>query len=221
MASVRIAVPSELFAPAESSHFEGDIELGVLAAGPDLYDFAGPLSWQVDITNTGDALLVTGSVEGEARTACARCLEPFSFPVLGEIEGYFLLDASKAAPEDMDDDEFSVLPDTNEIDLEPLVVAALLVEFPLVPLCDDDCKGLCPSCGANLNDGPCGCAAAADDADAVPTMSDGRPSPFAALKGFSFEDASAGEGEAARTSDAPTADPTGDAADADGAPAAK
>ena len=61
----------------------------------------------------------------------------------------------------------------------PLIVAALLLEVPLVPLCDDDCKGLCPQCGANLNEGPCGCSR--DEADV-------EASPFAALKNFDFGD---------------------------------
>ena len=182
MEATRIPIPSELFAPAESSHFEGSYTVPVVKAGPDLYDFAEPLSWQVDVTNTGDALLVTGTVEGEARTSCARCVDDFSFPVTGEVEGYFVLGADKEAPEDMDDDEFDVLPEDNVIDLEPLLNAALLLEFPLVPLCDDECKGLCPTCGANLNKGPCGCAPAEGDGG-----DDAPPNPFAVLKDFPFE----------------------------------
>ncbi len=181
MEATRIPIPSELFAPAESSHFEGTYAVPVVKAGPDLYDFAEPLAWQVDVTNTGDALLVTGTVEGEAKTSCARCVDEFSFPVTGEVEGYFLIGADREAPEDMDDDEFDVLPDDNVIDLEPLLRAALLLEFPLVPLCDEECKGLCPTCGANLNDGPCGCAPAEDAGDDAP------PNPFAVLKDFPFE----------------------------------
>lgn len=179
MDSLRIHVPSELFAPAESSHFEGSVSIPVIKAGPDLYDFEGPLTWQVDISNTGDALLVTGTVEGVAKTACARCLDEFSFEVTGDIEGYFLLDSEKDAPEDMDDDEFDVLPADKVIDLEPLITAALLLEFPLIPLCDEDCKGLCARCGANLNEGPCDCAPADDDTP---------PNPFAALKDFPFDE---------------------------------
>ncbi|MBC2890451.1 DUF177 domain-containing protein [Gordonibacter massiliensis] len=181
MEATRIHIPSELFAPAESSHFEGTFSVPVMKAGPDLYDFEGPLAWQVDVTNTGDALLVTGTVEGEAKTSCARCVDEFSFSVTGEIEGYFLIDSEKEAPEDMDDDEFDVLPEDNVIDLEPLIRAALLLEFPLVPLCDDDCKGLCPTCGANLNEGPCACEPAAEADDDAP------PNPFAVLKDFPFD----------------------------------
>lgn len=181
MESIRIEIPNELFAPAESSHFEGDAKLEVLKAGPDLYSFAEPLAWQVEITNTGDAFLVMGTVEGEAVTSCARCLEDVRMPFVGEIEGYFLINEGDfEKPEDIDEEEFEVLGDDNAIDMMPLITAALLLEVPLVPLCDDECKGMCLSCGANLNEGDCGCAEAQED-----EVSD--ENPFAALKGLKFD----------------------------------
>ncbi len=192
MQPVSIHLPSDLFAPAENAHFEGVLDLPVAKGGPDLYTFAEPLSWQVDVTNTGDAFLVTGTVEGTAATACARCLSEFSFPVTGEIEGYFLIGQDAEAPDGMDDDEFDVLPDDHTIDLAPLVNAALMLEFPLVPLCSDDCLGLCPSCGANLNEGSCGCEPPSSSEDAP-------PNPFAVLADYSFGEDSvdaAGEGDA-------------------------
>lgn len=179
--TLRIAVPPELFAPAESSHFEGEFALPSLQAGPDEYAFPEPLFWHADISNTGDALLVTGTVSAEAVGSCARCLDEFRLDLEGEIEGYFLLDESHAAPEDMDDDEFDVLPEDHIIDLEPLIKAALILEFPLVPLCDEECKGLCATCGANLNEGPCGCAPSED-------ANDGPPNPFSVLKDFPFDE---------------------------------
>ncbi len=186
MEAPRIHIPSELFAPAESLRFEGSVKLPVMKSASDLYTFSGPLAWQVDVTNTGGAFLVAGTVEGEATTACARCLETFAFPVAGEIEGYYLIGADARAPKDKEADEFDVLPDNHVIDLAPLITAALLLEFPLVPLCDDDCQGLCPACGANLNEGPCACAAAPSGSDDVPSGAS-RPHPFAALKDYPFE----------------------------------
>ena len=70
-----------------------------------------------------------------------------------------------------------MLSESHAIDLVPLVEQALLLELPLVPLCDDDCRGLCPRCGANLNEGPCQC----DDGPV------GEDNPFAALKDFKFD----------------------------------
>lgn len=62
--------------------------------------------------------------------------------------------------------------------MTPLIEQALLLELPLVPLCADDCKGICPRCGANLNEGPCSCAEAAPAEDG----------PFAALRNLKLED---------------------------------
>lgn len=187
MQSLRMVMPPELFVPAAFKHFEGDAAIPLIKAGPDLYDFAEPLVWQADVTNTGGALLVTGEVRGTARTSCARCLKEFSFPVAGEIEGYYLTEPSNDAPDEMEEDEFEVLPDDRVIDFEPLITAALLLEFPLVPLCDEGCKGLCPNCGADLNEGPCACenpaeVKASDDVDAQPV----RENPFSVLKNLDF-----------------------------------
>lgn len=180
METLRITIPSELFAPAETRHYEGTLEMPVLKAGPDLYSFAEPLVWSADITNTGDAFLVTGMVEGDAVTSCARCLEDAAVRCMGEIEGYYLISGEVETAEDLEGDEFEVLPDDHTIDLVPLIEAALRVEVPLVPLCREDCKGLCPQCGANLNDGPCGCALA-EERQSAPG------NPFAVLKDLNLE----------------------------------
>lgn len=182
MEPLLIEIPHELFAPAESSRFEGEYAMPVLKTGPDLYTFEKPLSWSADITNTGEALLVMGTVEGDAQTSCCRCLEPVNIPFMGEIEGYFLIDPDGVAPEDMDEDEFDVLPDNRKIDFAALIKAALLLEAPLVPLCDDECKGICLTCGANLNQGECSCK---QDGEVVDDASANNP--FAALKGLKFD----------------------------------
>lgn len=101
----------------------------------------------MEATNTGDAILIQGTAAGDAATQCARCLEDVTYGLEGDIEGYFLVGGEEEAetPEDMEGDEFDFLPDNRKIDLVPLIVAALLLEVPLVPLCDDDCKGCAPS----------------------------------------------------------------------------
>lgn len=182
MESLSLEIPNELFAPAESLHFEGMYELPVLKAGPDLYSFVEPIAWQVDVSNTGDALLVTGTAEGVAAASCCRCLEAVELPLIGEVEGYFLI-GDGGSSEGVEEDEFDVLPEDGKIDLGALVAAALLLEVPMVPLCDDGCRGICPSCGANLNEGDCACEAAfdadLDEADAK--------NPFAALKDLKLD----------------------------------
>ncbi len=178
-----IDIPAELFAPAESSSYAGELSLPVFEFGPDEYRASKPFSWTVSITNVGGALLVAGSVAGEVVTSCSRCLEDATFSVDGEVEGYFLIEGEGEAPDDMEEDEFDVLPEDNKLDLEPLLRAAIYVELPLIPLCREDCAGLCATCGANLNLGPCGCE---NDA---PASDDGvNPNnPFSVLKGIKFD----------------------------------
>ena len=184
MESTRIQIPNELFAPAESSHFEGIYDIGRLEVGPDEYVFDGPLAWSVDVTNTGEAFLVMGTVEGRATTLCGRCLEEVSIPLSGEVNGYYLIEPESAEDlEDMEGDEFEVLGEDEVIDLEVPIKAALLLDIPLVPLCDEECKGLCLECGSNLNEGPCGCAPKQDEED------DGvsPDNPFSVLKGLKLD----------------------------------
>ena len=182
MSRSTIKIPAELFALAESSRFEGTLDVATLAIGPDDYRFSEPLAWQVDITNTGAAFLVAGQVTGTGLAACSRCLEDATFEFNGDIEGYFLIGDSTADDyveegEELGDDEFETLPDDHVIDMEPLICAALIVDAPTVPLCREDCQGLCPQCGANLNEGDCGCA-----------RDDGfEDNPFAVLANYKFD----------------------------------
>lgn len=181
MEKLELHIPQSLFSPAAYEHFEGEYPLEILKAGPDLYSFDQPLTYSVDVSNTGDALLLTGTVEGEATTSCARCLESFSFPVTGEIEGYFLIHEDDEAPEDMEEEEFEVLPANNTIDLATYLQAALLLEVPLVPLCKDECAGICPTCGVNLNEESCSC----EPQNEHPVAAN---NPFAVLKDLPLSD---------------------------------
>ena len=116
MESTRIQIPNELFAPAESSHFEGIYDIGRLEVGPDEYVFDGPLAWSVDVTNTGEAFLVMGTVEGRATTLCGRCLEEVSIPLSGEVNGYYLIEPESAEDlEDMEGDEFDYFCEHGEL----------------------------------------------------------------------------------------------------------
>lgn len=171
---------------AESSRFEGRLDLPELTVGPDDYRFDQPVDWVVDVTNTGSALLVTGNATGTASVACSRCLEDVPHEFNGAIEGYFLIGGADSADyegdEELGEDEFDVLPADHVINLEPLVTAALVVDAPGMPLCRDDCQGLCPSCGANLNDGPCDCGGDADLADFAREAN-----PFSVLADFKLD----------------------------------
>lgn len=151
MKNLIIQIPKELLSPAETAHYEGEIKLSRIEKGTDGYSFAEPVRWRADITNTGGALLVSGTAIADARTTCARCLGPADIHLEGEIEEYFLINPENLAAEDGEEVDYIELPDDKRIDMAPLIRAALLLELPVVPVCDEDCKGLCPVCGADLN----------------------------------------------------------------------
>ena len=90
-ATAIIAIPEALLETAATRHFEGTLDLAELAAGPDTYTFAAPVTWSVEATNTGDAILIQGTAAGDATTQCARCLEDVTYGLEGDIEGYFLI----------------------------------------------------------------------------------------------------------------------------------
>jgi uncharacterized protein len=100
--------------------------------------------------------------QGTARTVvqgeCRRCLNPVTTPLSLEIGALFTQD-----PEALDDpDSYAVAPDATEIDVTPAVREELLLAAPRYVVCREDCKGLCPQCGQDLNGGACGCAPATD-----------------------------------------------------------
>ena len=186
MTGTVIALPSELFALAQSSRFDGEFPTNSLTYGPDTYTFPNGLHWDVEVTNTGEAFLVMGTLRGDAVVPCARCLEDAEYPIDVPVDGYFVIEPSDDDDDEQDDIEFGVVSPDHTIDIMDALQSALVLELPMTPLCRDDCKGLCPHCGANLNDGDCGCEAvsiAADDSDDIAA-----DNPFAVLKTLKLDD---------------------------------
>jgi uncharacterized protein len=110
--------------------------------------------------------------QGTARTVvageCRRCLTPVATPLQLEIGALFTQD-----PEALDDpDSYPVGPDATEIDVTAAVREELVLAAPRYVVCRDNCKGLCPQCGKDLNAGPCGCS----------PVSEARWQPLQALK---------------------------------------
>ena len=91
---------------------------------------------------------------------CRRCLTPVKAPVDVEVGALF----TSAAEAGDDPDAYRLQSHDTEVDLRPVVREELALAAPRFVLCRDDCRGLCPSCGKDLNAGPCGCAPAAASA---------------------------------------------------------
>jgi uncharacterized protein len=95
-----------------------------------------------------DGILATGTTTAPWAAECRRCLTPVHGQVTAPFQELFEVDSREGESYPLKGDR---------IDLAPLVTEALLLSLPLAPLCRDDCAGLCPTCGADLNAGPCGC----------------------------------------------------------------
>ena len=99
-----------------------------------------------------------GTLRTVVRGECRRCLTALTTPVNLEIGALFTQDPDAAD----DPDSYAVAPDASEIDLTPAVREELLLAAPRYVLCRDDCRGLCPQCGKDLNTSSCDCAPATD-----------------------------------------------------------
>lgn len=95
----------------------------------------------------GEGVLVTGTVEADLAGQCTRCLDPLS-----DHEAYDLQELYFYPGRDAEDEALRIQDDL--IDLDPAIRAAVVLELPFAPVCREDCLGLCPECGAKLNDDP-------------------------------------------------------------------
>ena len=151
----------ELEETGSKKELEGVLPLAHFYRGHQLFELDGGISYQIELSNIGEGVLLRGRARGIGSTECARCLEEASFDVEGDVEGFFILNPSEQEKE-QSDDEFTAVPKDGIIDLKPPVVAALIYEMPLVLLCKQDCAGLCQNCGADLNVETCNCTWAPD-----------------------------------------------------------
>ncbi len=90
---------------------------------------------------------------------CRRCLTPVAADVVVKVTALFSQEAGAAD----DPETYEVAPDATAVDLTPAVREELFLSIPRYLECREDCRGLCPRCGKDLNAGPCGCAPDAVD----------------------------------------------------------
>ncbi|HZX46152.1 MAG TPA: YceD family protein [Clostridia bacterium] len=117
--------------------------------GGERLDFESPVVVNGSIERDGELLYVTGEVRAEVVLQCSRCLGTVRHP----LRTGFSQQYSEAGPGE------EVLPVKGDsIDLREPVVESILLELPVKVLCSEECKGLCPICGADRNVKECGCS---------------------------------------------------------------
>lgn len=136
-------------------------------AAPDPDPEAGEGAAELDLYADGTHCFASGTFKGHLHVACSRCLEPMrisldekllvTFMPPGEMPGE---DADSAGEDGVEvaEGDIDVFPfDGEKLDLEPLLREQFVLAVPYAPLCREDCKGLCPQCGIDLNSGTCSC----------------------------------------------------------------
>ena len=113
------------------------------------------------ITNNAGALTLRGSITAGLRCVCDRCTAEFDKRVDIPLEVPLA-----AGPEDEENPDYFLL-DGDELDIDDLLESGYILNMDPQFLCREDCKGLCPRCGADLNLGPCGCGKESDPRLAV------------------------------------------------------
>ena len=179
-APVTVDLTGRLENPGESLQLNGRLDEASYRVGDKEFALDDGISYDVVLTNAGDGILATGMVRAGVEGQCDRCLDPAHFDIAGEIEEYFLFEA----PEDPSEDEdFELLGEDRVVDLSGAISDAVVMDTPFVVLCKPDCKGLCPTCGANLNHETCDCAERAADERAASAAN-----PFAKLKDLKLDE---------------------------------
>ena len=135
----------------------------------------GSLAVSLELTNVEGLVAVTGVLEGTILRECVRCLKKYEDPLAFSVRAAFArehksaprhpkqVDSRKARPKIEEAEQEEELDDQylyqgNQLELAPMLREHVILSAPMQPLCSDDCVGLCPRCGKNLNEGRCQCA---------------------------------------------------------------
>ena len=129
-------------------------ELGLPAEG-----WPGRVAGEHRVERNGERITVRGQVRGVAWLECVRCLRGYELALAVPLEVFAERAGTGSRREEveLERDDYMMFHDGRKLDLSEQAREALLLELPIASHCREDCKGLCPRCGADLNDGPCAC----------------------------------------------------------------
>ena len=148
---------------AEGLHLEIAENGNELQTTADKVDFLilSPVSANLTLLKSDEEVFVRGNMASILRFRCARCLKEFDHKISSNIDIVYSMAPEHGIKEkELSQQEVDTnhLKD-NEIDINAVLFEQLSLDIPLQPVCRIDCKGLCPKCGSDLNQGKCGCPA--------------------------------------------------------------
>lgn len=115
---------------------------------------AKPVEVRLQAEPTMDTLWISGNCSTAVEFVCSRCLCDFKQALEIPFKEAF---SDKQEIVDADEEEITHMVTKDQINLLPFVEETVMLGFPFIPLCKDDCLGLCPMCGQNKNEQPCEC----------------------------------------------------------------
>lgn len=120
-----------------------------------------PVNVDLEIQKLPDHVRVIGNIQGTLQVACHRCLEDFPWTLREQVDLHLMVEESKQEEDedlefDEEDEDIGFF-DGEVIEVDHLVAEQIFLALPYKLLCSEDCRGLCPRCGANLNLEPCTC----------------------------------------------------------------
>jgi len=128
--------------------------------GEEAYRVAEPVSLRFDVLKTDERYRLTGRVQTVLELPCSRCIEPFLLPVDAGFDLLYYPQPRNAGEGELEveEEDLSVaFYENDEIDLSQLMREQFYLALPMKPLCAEECRGLCPICGINLNRAACDC----------------------------------------------------------------
>lgn len=120
-------------------------------------------SWHLDrlrlrLEREDQDVIVQGEIDARVSETCGRCLETFPTVVHADVDLRMVPRPSAAHNVELGADDLDVdFYEGDELNIDALIATETALALPMKPLCRDDCRGLCPVCGANRNLTPCAC----------------------------------------------------------------
>ena len=147
----------ELLTKGQTETIHKQLNISELFRGRQDVIGVGPLHIQLTIKPEADIVTVEGNLEIDMELACSRCLEStnshLSIPFAEQFKPVAKYSESE---EEAEDDIIEIAGDV--LDLQTFVEEYVLLSMPFIPLCKEECKGLCPQCGTDLNVNQCQCS---------------------------------------------------------------
>lgn len=125
--------------PAEGLEVRQEYDFRPLDLETEEIKFAAPLSFSGRISIEQENLRIKGEIVANIEFLCSRCADSFQRRISKELELNYFVKGK------------------DFLDITDALCQEIILEYPLKPLCKEDCRGLCPRCGQDLNEGECNC----------------------------------------------------------------